>query len=408
MTAAEKILMKTLVGSSIDSRDWNGIQAGLRDRAFISSQVQSAKILYAARELSAKHAAGGADLSKIRMEMRKALADSGYKPDPEIAGTIKDLTSQARLDVIIKTNVAQARGYVQWLDANTPGGYAHAPAQELYRAQDRKQKRAWDKRWEAAGGKTYGGRMIALKDDPIWVKISRFGNPFPPFDWGSGMSVRNVSAREAIQLGLITKDDFKAKVLEKETVQKEGKRPCMNDNFFADVPFNGNTPEMQKLKDAFGDQITHEDGRIMWRGSIIRDKFNAHKDFELNLGKPTNDLIAKLPPGTERMLKSKTFKVHGSWFDKPNEEDGTSHRKHFGENETRKENIPLTDGDLDLFPTLWRHPDRVIMGGTGKTIKLELDTFDGGTLTTVINIARTPEIKTLYKKLAGVGLGAST
>ena len=195
MTAAEKILMKTLVGSSIDSRDWNGIQAGLRDRAFLSSQVLSAKILYAARELSAKHAAGGADLSKIRMEMRKALADSGYKPDPEIAGTIKDLTSQARLDVIIKTNVAQARGYVQWLDANTPGGYAHAPAQELYRAQDRKQKRAWDKRWEAAGGKTYGGRMIALKDDPIWVKISRFGNPFPPFDWGSGMSVRNVSAR---------------------------------------------------------------------------------------------------------------------------------------------------------------------------------------------------------------------
>lgn len=46
--------------------------------------------------------------------------------------------------------------------------------------------------------------MIALKTDPIWVKISRFGQPYPPYDYGSGMGVVDVSRAEAERLGLIS------------------------------------------------------------------------------------------------------------------------------------------------------------------------------------------------------------
>ena len=45
--------------------------------------------------------------------------------------------------------------------------------------------------------------MIARKDDPIWTQISRFGTPYPPFDFNSGMETRGIGRREAVALGVI-------------------------------------------------------------------------------------------------------------------------------------------------------------------------------------------------------------
>jgi hypothetical protein len=67
--------------------------------------------------------------------------------------------------------------------------------------------------WVRAGGRLFDGRMIARTDDPIWLKtideggFNRFGNPFPPFDYGSGMWTRSVARSEAIALGVITGAD---------------------------------------------------------------------------------------------------------------------------------------------------------------------------------------------------------
>jgi hypothetical protein len=49
--------------------------------------------------------------------------------------------------------------------------------------------------------------MIALKNDPIWTAISSFGLPYPPYDFNSGMWVRDVSREEAEDLGLIKPGD---------------------------------------------------------------------------------------------------------------------------------------------------------------------------------------------------------
>ena len=150
MTAAEKILRKALVasGPEMDSRAWNSVQAGLRDLAFLSSQVAELRLLDAWRKSSAAHAAGAADLSKLRMALRDYMAKGGMKPGD---GTIKDLFSKARLDAIIKTNVATARGFVRWQAMNTPGAYAAFPAQRLLRIRQRDHRRDWAARWKAAG-----------------------------------------------------------------------------------------------------------------------------------------------------------------------------------------------------------------------------------------------------------------
>ena len=65
----------------------------------------------------------------------------------------------------------------------------------------------WRERWKESGGKLYDGRMIALRNDPIWRKISRFGSPVPPFDFNSGMGLEEVNRFEAEALGVELPED---------------------------------------------------------------------------------------------------------------------------------------------------------------------------------------------------------
>ena len=261
MTAAEKILKKALIGSSLNSREWNLVQAGLRDRAFISSQVESMRILHAARRMVADRAGGQLSASEIRRDLRKVISSTGYRPPEGKEGTLQDLYSKRRLDTIIRTNVEQARGYVRHLDGMKPGAFAAFPGQELIRVRERKEKRDWATRWKNAGGRFYNGRMIALRDDPIWERISVFGNPFPPFDWGSGMGVRAVSRRDSIALGVITDEAVRKKV----QVLKAEKPVSMNENLAVSV-----TPEEEsELRQAFGDQIAIENGEARWRDGLV-------------------------------------------------------------------------------------------------------------------------------------------
>ena len=261
MTAAEKILKKALIGSSLNSMEWNLVQAGLRDRAFISSQVESMRILHAARRMVADRAGGQLSASEIRRDLRKVISSTGYRPPEGKDGTLQNLYSKRRLDTIIKTNVEQARGYVRHLDGMKPGAFAAFPGQELIRVRERKEKRDWATRWKNAGGQFYNGRMIALRDDPIWERISVFGNPFPPFDWGSGMGVRAVSRRDSIALGVVTDNEVRDKVQE----LKAEKPVSMNENLAVSV-----TPEEEsELRQAFGDQIAIKNGEARWRDGLV-------------------------------------------------------------------------------------------------------------------------------------------
>lgn len=151
-------------------------------------------------------------LPEIRLATRRALDAAGYVPDPERAGTIQDLGSFRRINLVIEHNAAEAASYGQYVAGQNDAVLDAYPAQELVRFEDRKEPRDWVQTWRAAGGKVYPGgdeatlnsyRLIAAKDDPIWTAISRFGHPWPPFDFGSGMGLRDVSRAEAEELGVI-------------------------------------------------------------------------------------------------------------------------------------------------------------------------------------------------------------
>ena len=404
MTAAEIILRKALVGSNLDSRGWNGIQAALRDRAFLSSQVASARILHAAREMAAEHAEGKLSLSEIRRDMRKVLAQDGYEPSEAARGTIKDLYTKARLDTLIKTNVAQARGFIQYASGLTPGAFLAFPAQELYRLMERKQKRDWAARWRQAYKKVNGeGALqtpcIALKTSPIWTALSAFGHPYPPFDWGSGMDVRDVSADRAIELGLISRDELKGQVRQMEERRDSGAAD-FNKGLEVDDP-HGNL--YGELKKAFGDQIRRVDGNIVWRQELLRETLFTD-NFKLSLGEPqANGLLAKLAadkslaPFAGR-IQGKPLTVDQTWRD-AKRADGTNHLSHFFPETKNPDNIPLQKDDVELLPSLWRNPDRV-RKLQRDLFEAQLDCLDGSTLVAQFHVKENgaPQLWTFYKK----------
>ena len=375
MTASELILQKALVGSSLDSSQWNQIQAGFRNRAFFSSRVAEVNILAAMRERVAKYAEGETDLSKIRMMIRDDLRRANYAPEPGEENTIKDLFTQSRLDAIIKTNVAQAYGFMQYAEGMSPGAFAAFPAQEFTRIRhSRKPREDWPQRWAKAGGKVYGGKMIALKDDPVWTRLSVFGNPFPPFDWGSGMGVLDVDGPEAERLGLVTREELRAKVRQ----LREKPLPDFNRNMQATVPnLRSDSLCGRILVKNFGDQIAIENSVVSWQGNLIQDVI-AGRRKKAQLGVGYNG--RKLP------LSHNFFREHLS--------------KHFGDNETNPQSIPLTTGDYELLPTVWRKPDRVTKSRDRD--HLEFETFDGGTLH--LFVSEQKGIRSFYKTKSGRSL----
>jgi hypothetical protein len=188
-------------------------------RSMFSARVESERFLEEAqarilqRVAMARKDGVTMDRARFIVEMQDELRADGYIPDPDLVGGLQDLSSARRLGLIWDMNIAMAEGYGRWLSDQDPDMLAAAPAQELVRLEDRVDKRPWPAIWSENGGQFYGapsadfpdapGRMMALKNDIIWQKISEFDTPWPPFRWGSGVGLRNVRARDAIALGVM-------------------------------------------------------------------------------------------------------------------------------------------------------------------------------------------------------------
>lgn len=184
------------------------IDASVRDATFFSAKVSDAKLLEQMRDYIGRAAAGerGFHRGDFVKKMRTAMGvPAGEKLDPN--APVTDLRSSRRLELIYDFQRERLDAELRAKQAQDPDFAYEYPAQELIRVEEREVPRDWEARWRAAGGKFYEGRMIALRDDPIWAKISRFGSPLPPFDFNSGMGLEDIDRDEAISLGLIRDDD---------------------------------------------------------------------------------------------------------------------------------------------------------------------------------------------------------
>jgi len=222
------------------------IPAQLRERAFFSAGVTNGEFLQRASDAVDDLTAGAVDRATKRAELKKLLSSLEYRPDAGAEGTLTDLSSDARLNLILDTNLEMAQGYGQWKQGQNAAVLDQWPAQELIRARVAKVPRDWAQRWTDAGGTFYGGRMIALKNDPIWRRLSRFGLPYPPFDFNSGMDLDPIDRDEAVAFGLIDRDtqlfpqdrDFNTDLAASPQVRSSSLKEALQEHFSGRASFD--------------------------------------------------------------------------------------------------------------------------------------------------------------------------
>lgn len=249
----QRLLRRTPVTSPLSSEQWSQMPLAFRERAFFSSKVEELRFLAQAQNGVTQIADGKSTVAEQRAALKELLKSIGYQSDPDNPNELQDLSSDRRLELILDTNLQQAQGYADFVSGQDAAILDRWPCQELIRVIQAEKPRDWAKRWADAGGQFFNGRMIARKDDPIWTDISRFGTPYPPFDFGSGMDLRDIDREEAIALGVIAPDD-----------KIKPQLPDFNAKLEAGIP-DATPGLLEAFTELFGDQIGVENGKVFWR-----------------------------------------------------------------------------------------------------------------------------------------------
>ncbi len=146
--------------------------------------------------------------------------DAGPVP-PAVAGTMQDLSTMRRLNLIVRTQTEITTGAGQQARGQTPDRLEAAPAWELIRVYSHIDHRRWESRWTVAGGRPaypHSGSidnvreetgLIALKGDPVWGELGSSEN-FPdaldidhgPFVFHGGVGLREVKRDRCLRLGV--------------------------------------------------------------------------------------------------------------------------------------------------------------------------------------------------------------
>jgi hypothetical protein len=216
--AISKLAARKIVPSAADSTRWRLIDTALRERAFFSARVESARVLQSMQDylgdfLEANRMENGGLVAQGRAEfvadMRELAIREGLgKIDPETGeidpvikeSDLTDIRSISRLQLIFDTQTEAAQEYGYWQQGQDPDILDVFPAQQFIRVRPVRAPRSYH---QAAEG------SIRRKDDlPFWLSMNRdFGVPWGPWGFGSGMGVEDVDREEAIAAGVMREDD---------------------------------------------------------------------------------------------------------------------------------------------------------------------------------------------------------
>ena len=218
--AVQLASVKSALPTNLTSAQLRALAGELKSRAVFSARTTQAEYLDQIAGTVQDILTGNLTPAQGRLQLKAAQTALGMRQDLPTGGEgVGDLTSDKRLDLILKTNVDSARGFAQFVKAQAT--VETFPCMELVRFEDRQDPRDWAARWKqaalAAGdGRAYkalvdGGRMVARKDSGIWDSLGNLGddslgNPYPPFAFNSGMDWLEVERDDAVALGVIDDD----------------------------------------------------------------------------------------------------------------------------------------------------------------------------------------------------------
>jgi hypothetical protein len=211
--------------TSLGTAELRELGEDLLGRSVFTARGSNAIFISKLDEVVQQIASGDLDNASARLSLLETLRALGYTPEggfpddlegevpPAIAGSLQDLSSFRRLDLIVRTQREMMVGKGQMIRGFEKARLALAPAFELVRVIDADVPRDWQARWQLVGGVLYEGRIIAFKGDPRWGELGSYdvfsdalGVDHPPFAFNSGMRWREVFAPEVRRLGITGPD----------------------------------------------------------------------------------------------------------------------------------------------------------------------------------------------------------
>jgi len=196
--------------------------------AFFSARTTSARYLTVAKEMVDGLLEGEMDLPLARLTLKRMMQALGYTPEggfpddpdgakipPAIAGQIEDLSSDRRIELVLRTQEQLMQGAAQKAQGLEPAALRQFPAWELVRVGERAIPRDWRARANLALANldrpalAAGAPLIFMKGDPIWQALGSselyddaLDVDHPPFAFNSGMGFRGVPQEELQKLGI--------------------------------------------------------------------------------------------------------------------------------------------------------------------------------------------------------------
>jgi hypothetical protein len=258
--ALDKLGRRSVIGSRFSSSEWRDVPVQLREQAFFSSRVESARVLQRAKDALGdflkenREVVGqrpdGTDIVALKTGSRQQfvgmmqdfLKREGIERDN---GSLTDITSERRLGLIFNTLTQQAQDYGYWKQGMDPDVLNEFPAQRFVRVVEVQEPRNAHTEFED---------QVYLKTDPIWKRINAdFGVPWGPWGWGCGHEVEDVDRDEAEALGLIGPGQ-----------KLEPEQNSMTRNLQASA--RSLDPEiLAKLREEFGDRLIVDGETLRWR-----------------------------------------------------------------------------------------------------------------------------------------------
>jgi len=258
--AIGKLDEQTIVASSLSSSEWADVPLELRDNAFFSSRIESARFLQRAKDALGDFVTGSRVVTEDGQtmlatgsraafvdQMQKFLADEGVV---RAGGGLQDITSEKRLGLIFDVKTRQAQDYGYWKQGMNPLVLNEFPAQRFIRVREVKTERE---------GHVPFQDQVYLKTDPIWtLEINRdFGVPWGPWGWGCGHDVEDVDRTEAEKLRLLKPGQRLAPL-----------QRSLNNNLQASIA-RLDPDLIEKLQQVFGRKVVIEGDTMRWAGGMV-------------------------------------------------------------------------------------------------------------------------------------------
>ena len=301
--------------TDLSSEDILGFSRDLRMRSVFSARTTNADYLQEIAEVVDGMLSGKFEMAEGRHRLLKKLKQLGYDPEvgfpddmaaipPAERGSLQDLSSNARITLVLETNMRIAANYGRMVEGNTPEALYAYPAWELVRLYQRNVPRGtpeshtagWLVRWRDAGESVeWDGAvespMIARKDSPIWQALGdgaggytdTLSNPFPPFAFNTGMAWKAVDRERSLALGLIS-DEEPSGEMDGQLSPGERETGCIADRLPADLRAELlrdmlEDKEGERLRLSRAEFARREDAAVADRRARLSEIRDAHKKF---------------------------------------------------------------------------------------------------------------------------------